>query len=43
MQGGLNFDTPSGGATWLLTSYLDEDVRISRGDGGGLFVLSKEP
>lgn len=43
LQDGLSFDTPSGGATWLLTSYLDEDLRISRGDGGGLFVLTKEP
>lgn len=28
--------------SWLLTTYLDEDLRISRGDGGGLFVLLKE-
>lgn len=28
-------------ASWLLTTYLDEDFRISRGDGG-LFVLAKE-
>lgn len=27
--------------TWLLTTYLDEDFRISRGDGG-LFILAKE-
>ncbi|XP_050378900.1 plastoglobulin-1, chloroplastic [Argentina anserina] len=27
--------------SWLLTTYLDEDFRISRGDGG-LFVLAKE-
>ncbi|CAL1376208.1 unnamed protein product [Linum trigynum] len=27
--------------SWLLTTYLDEDLRISRGDGG-LFVLAKE-
>uniref|UniRef100_A0A6V7QZ36 Plastid lipid-associated protein/fibrillin conserved domain-containing protein n=1 Tax=Ananas comosus var. bracteatus TaxID=296719 RepID=A0A6V7QZ36_ANACO len=26
---------------WLLTTYLDEDFRISRGDGG-LFILAKE-
>ena len=43
LQGGLDFDTPSGGATWLLTSYLDEDLRVSRGDGGGLFILTKDP
>ena len=28
--------------SWLLTTYLDEDLRISRGDGGGLFVLVRE-
>lgn len=27
--------------SWLLTTYLDDDFRISRGDGG-LFVLAKE-
>ncbi|XP_047094632.1 probable plastid-lipid-associated protein 3, chloroplastic [Lolium rigidum] len=27
--------------SWLLTTYLDKDLRISRGDGGGLFVLAK--
>ncbi|KAJ4728595.1 Plastid lipid-associated protein chloroplastic-like [Melia azedarach] len=28
-------------SSWLLITYLDEDLRISRGDGG-LFVLVKE-
>ncbi|KAF9685565.1 hypothetical protein SADUNF_Sadunf03G0067800 [Salix dunnii] len=28
-------------SSWLITTYLDEDLRISRGDGG-LFVLAKE-
>jgi hypothetical protein len=28
--------------SWLLTTYLDDDLRISRGDQGGLFVLIKE-
>lgn len=28
--------------SWLLTTYLDEDLRISRGDGGSIFVLIKE-
>lgn len=27
--------------SWLLITYLDEEMRISRGDGG-LFVLVKE-
>lgn len=27
--------------SWLLITYLDKDLRISRGDGG-LFVLAKE-
>ncbi|KAL8540014.1 hypothetical protein ACS0TY_001564 [Phlomoides rotata] len=30
-----------GSKSWLLTTYLDKDFRISRGDGG-LFVLAKE-
>ncbi|ERN15522.1 plastid lipid-associated protein 3, chloroplastic [Amborella trichopoda] len=30
-----------GSESWLLISYLDKDLRISRGDGG-LFVLVKE-
>ncbi|KAM0933975.1 putative plastid-lipid-associated protein [Dioscorea sansibarensis] len=28
--------------SWLLTTYLDEELRISRGDGGSVFVLVKE-
>ncbi|KAE9596922.1 hypothetical protein Lal_00007370 [Lupinus albus] len=28
-------------SSWLITTYLDGDLRISRGDGG-LFVLAKE-
>eukprot|EP00250_Pteridium_aquilinum_P005537 c15612_g1_i1 orf=461-1465(-) len=28
--------------SWLLTTYLDEDLRISRGDGGSIFLLLKE-
>ncbi|KAI7757232.1 hypothetical protein M8C21_031729 [Ambrosia artemisiifolia] len=28
--------------SWLLTTYLDEELRISRGDGGSVFVLLKE-
>lgn len=28
--------------SWLLTTYLDEELRISRGDRGGIFVLIKE-
>lgn len=28
--------------SWLLTTYLDEELRISRGDGGSIFVLVKE-
>ncbi|KAJ6833908.1 putative plastid-lipid-associated protein 3, chloroplastic [Iris pallida] len=38
----LKVPIPGNGAeSWLLTTYLDEDFRISRGDGG-LFVLAKE-
>jgi len=28
--------------SWLLTTFLDEDLRITRGDGGSLFVLLRE-
>jgi len=28
--------------TWLLTTYLDDDTRITRGDGGSVFILVKE-
>eukprot|EP00250_Pteridium_aquilinum_P035826 c9971_g1_i1 orf=318-1292(-) len=27
---------------WLLTTYLDQDVRISRGDNGSVFVFVKD-
>lgn len=30
------------GATWLITTYLDGELRISRGDGGSVFILVKE-
>ncbi|KAF3959381.1 hypothetical protein CMV_015801 [Castanea mollissima] len=32
----------SNAESWLLTTYLDEELRISREDGGGVFVLIKE-
>ena len=28
--------------SWLLTTYLDQDLRISRGDAGSVFVLIKD-
>lgn len=28
-------------STWLLTTYLDDDLRISRGDGGSVFILER--
>ncbi|KAI3718669.1 hypothetical protein L6452_19548 [Arctium lappa] len=28
--------------SWLLTTYLDQELRISRGDGGSVFVLLKD-
>ena len=34
----MRFDDMQG---WLLTTYLDEDLRIARGDLGSLFVLVK--
>jgi len=40
----LKFPIRNGKASssWLLTTYLDDELRISRGDGGSLFVLVKE-
>jgi len=39
----LKFSLPADNAqSWLLTTYLDKDIRISRGDGGSVFVLIKE-
>ncbi|CAA7054375.1 unnamed protein product [Microthlaspi erraticum] len=39
----LKFSLPGDKAqSWLLTTYLDKDLRISRGDGGSIFVLIKE-
>jgi hypothetical protein len=29
-------------STWLLTTYLDDDSRVLRGDGGSVFILVKE-
>ena len=26
---------------WLITTYLDDEIRVSRGDGGSLFVLQR--
>lgn len=34
--------TNSKAQSWLLTTYLDDDLRISRGDAGSIFVLLKE-
>ncbi|TYI81946.1 hypothetical protein E1A91_D05G188800v1 [Gossypium mustelinum] len=32
----------SNAESWLLTTYLDDELRISRGDAGSVFVLVKE-
>lgn len=32
-----------GTSTWLLTTFLDDDLRIARGDGGSVFVMIKAP
>lgn len=32
----------SNAQSWLLTTYLDEDLRISRADAGSVFVFIKE-
>lgn len=31
-----------GAESWLLTTYLDDDLRVSRGDNGAVFVLTKD-
>ncbi|DBA77025.1 TPA: prolyl aminopeptidase [Trebouxia sp. C0004] len=31
-----------GAQSWLLTTYLDDDLRVSRGDNGAVFVLAKD-
>lgn len=39
----FKFSIPSSNAqSWLLTTYLDGELRISRGDNGSVFVLIKE-
>mmetsp|Transcript_6326 Transcript_6326/g.18162 ORF Transcript_6326/g.18162 Transcript_6326/m.18162 type:complete len:440 (+) Transcript_6326:240-1559(+) len=39
-----SFDIPkqAQAESWLLTTYIDDDVRVARGDGGAVFVLVKE-
>lgn len=39
--GGGSSSSSGSSRTWLVTTYLDEDLRISKGDGGGVFVLQK--
>ena len=34
-------DFPAGSQSWILTTYLDAEVRIARGDGGSVFILTK--
>lgn len=42
-QPDLSFPIDNAAAqTWLINTYLDEDTRITRGDGGSVFVLVKE-
>jgi len=33
---------PDSAQTWLLTTFLDADTRITRGDGGSVFILVKD-
>jgi len=43
-QPDFTFSTPSNQpATWLLNTYLDDELRIARGDGGSLFIMKKAP
>ncbi|KAL9236957.1 hypothetical protein vseg_011561 [Gypsophila vaccaria] len=38
----LKFNLSQNAESWLLTTYLDQELRISRGDAGSVFVLIKE-
>lgn len=38
----LKFNLSQNAESWLLTTYLDEELRISRGDAGSVFVFIKE-
>jgi hypothetical protein len=40
----LDFPLPRSekATTWLINTYIDEDTRIARGDGGSVFVMVKE-
>lgn len=29
--------------TWLLTTFLDDTLRVARGDGGSVFVMTRDP
>ena len=29
--------------TWLINTYIDSDTRVARGDGGGVFVMVRDP
>ena len=40
--GWLKFPAPSSARGVLETTYLDEEMRISRGDKGNIFVLVRE-
>lgn len=33
---------PAQASTWLLNTFLDSDLRITRGDGGSVYVLVKD-
>lgn len=38
----LKFNIGQNEGSWLLTTYLDQELRISRGDAGSVFVFIKE-
>lgn len=42
VQAKVGSSNSRGAETWMITSYLDEDLCIRRGDGGSVFIYKRE-